>query len=127
MKKPRIPLTDAELRIMRILWSRLESSVNDVVDRITSPRLARNTVMTVLGILERKGYVAHRADGRSFIYRPLIDRETVRHRVIDDVVSRFFDDSPKSLMLELIGSDRISKADLEEIRKLVASPKQHHD
>ena len=83
--------------------------------------------MTVLGILERKGYVTHRADGRSFIYRPLIDRETVRHRVIDDVVSRFFDDSPKSLMLELIGSDRISKADLEEIRKLVAGPKQHRD
>jgi predicted transcriptional regulator len=126
MKKP-LPLTDAELRIMRILWSRPESSVNDVVDQITSPRLARNTVMTVLGILERKGYVAHRTDGRSFIYRPLIDRETVRHRVIDDVVSRFFDDSPKSLMLELIGSDRISKADLEEIRKLVAGSKQHHD
>jgi BlaI family penicillinase repressor len=124
MKRLRTPLTDAELRIMRILWSLPESTVNDVVDRVGPPRLARNTVMTMLGILERKGYVTHTAVGRTFVYRPLVDRETVRYSVIDDVVARFFDDSPKSLMLQLIGSERISKTDLEEIRTLFAARKQ---
>jgi BlaI family penicillinase repressor len=114
----RPPLTDAELRIMRVLWSRPQSTVNDVVDQITSPRLARNTVMTMLSILERKGYVAHTTSGRTFVYRPSVDRETVRHRVVDDVVSRFFDDSPKSLVLQLIGSERITKADLDQIRAM---------
>jgi len=112
---------------MRILWSRPESTVNDVVEQITSPRLARNTVMTMLGILERKGYVAHTAAGRTFVYRPVVDRDTARHHVIDDVVSRFFDDSPKSLVKQMLGSERISKADLEEIRKLLEAPKKRHD
>ncbi len=112
---------------MRVLWSHPQSTVNDVADRIPSPRLARNTVLTMLGILERKGYVAHTTTGRTFVYRPLVDRETVRHNVIDDVVSRFFDDSPKSLVLQMIGSDRISKADLDHIRKLLAASKQRHD
>jgi predicted transcriptional regulator len=124
VKRPRTPLTDAELRIMRILWSRPEATVNDVAERIPPPRLARNTVLTMLGILERKGYVAHTTAGRTFVYRALVDRETVRHRVVDDVVSRFFDDSPKSLVLQLIGSERISKADLEHIRTMFASRRQ---
>jgi len=112
---------------MRILWLHPESTVNDVADQIKSPRLARNTVMTMLGILERKGYVAHTAAGRTFVYRPVVDRDEVRHRVIDDVLSRFFDDSPTSLVLQLIGSERISKTDLEGIRKLFATRKARHD
>jgi BlaI family transcriptional regulator, penicillinase repressor len=127
VKTPRAPLTHAELRIMRVLWSHPESTVNDVVERIVSPRLARNTVLTMLGILERKGYVAHKTLGRTFVYRPVVDRDAVRHRVVDDVVSSFFDDSPKSLVLQLLGSDRISKADLDHIRKLFPSAKQRHD
>ena len=109
---------------MRILWDHPESTVNDVAGRIRAPRLARNTVLTMLGILERKGYVAHTTAGRTFVYRPVVDREAVKHRVVDDVVSRFFDDSPKSLVLQLIGSERITKADLDQIRKLFASAKQ---
>lgn len=109
---------------MRVLWSHPESTVNDVTERIPSPRLARNTVLTTLGILERKGYVAHTIAGRTFVYRPIVDREAVRHRAVDDVVSRFFDDSPKSLVLQLVGSDRISKGDLDHIRKLLAARRQ---
>jgi predicted transcriptional regulator len=127
VKKPRAPLTQAELRIMRVLWAHPESTVNDVVEQIPSPRLARNTVLTMLGILERKGYVAHTTAGRTFVYRPIVDRESVRHRVVDDVVAHFFDDSPKSLILQLIGSERITKADLEHIRKMFASAKQRHE
>jgi len=127
LKTPRTALTNAELRIMRILWSCPGSTVNDVSEKITSPRLARNTVMTMLGILERKGYVAHTTAGRTFVYRPVVDRDTVRHRVIDDVVSRFFDNSPKSLVLQLIGSERISKTDLEQIQEMFASAEQRHD
>jgi BlaI family transcriptional regulator, penicillinase repressor len=112
---------------MRVLWSRPESTVNDVAELIPAPPLARNTVLTMLGILERKGYVAHTTAGRTFVYRPIVDRETVRHRVVDDVVARFFDDSPKSLLLQLIGSERISEDDLDHIRAMFAPAKQRDD
>ena len=127
MKRPRAPLTNAELRIMRVLWSRPESTVNNVAEHIPAPRLARNTVLTMLGILERKGYVAHTTAGRTFVYRPIVDRDTVRHHVVDDVVARFFDDSPQSLVLQLIGSERISKDDLDRIREMFASAKRSDD
>jgi BlaI family transcriptional regulator, penicillinase repressor len=127
LKKPQVTLTDAELRVMNALWGHPESTVNDVVERIGRPRLARNTVMTVLGVLERKGYLTHTASGRTFVYRPVVDRNAARHRVIDHVVSRFFDDSPKSLLLQLVGSERISKADLDEIAELLASSQARHD
>ena len=109
---------------MRVLWSHPESTVNDVVERIPSPRLARNTVLTMLGILERKGYVTHTTEGRTFVYGAAVERDVVRHRVVDDVVASFFDDSPKSLVLQLLGSDRISKADLDHIRKLFEAKKK---
>ena len=74
----------------------------------------------MLGILERKGYVAHRTVGRTFVYRPVVDREAVRHRVVDDVVSRFFDDSPKFAGAEAAGPSAIGVASYGVI---VASPR----
>ena len=113
-------LTEAELRLMDVLWSRGDATVNDVVAALGDPPLAYNTVLTTLRILEKKGYVKHRESGRAFIYAPRVGRDQARSNVVDYVVSRFFDNSPRALMLNLIDG-RIDDRDAARIRKLLGA------
>ena len=117
-RQPSSTLTDAELRIMRVLWSRRESTTMDVVSAIDGA-LARNTVMTVLGVLERKGYVKHRVDGRTFIYSTLVAEEDVRGTALESVISRFFEGSAEQLVSKLLDAEFISNSDRKKIAKLL--------
>ncbi len=103
---------------MQVLWARDEATVGDVVEVLQKPKLARNTVLTMLAILERKGYALHRTEGRTFVYKACVDRNAARGNVIDEVLTRFFDGSPEQLMAHLIESERISKDETERIRRL---------
>lgn len=118
-RKPSTTLTDAELRIMRVLWSRGESTNMDIVNAIVEPPLARNTVMTTLGVLERKGYVKHRAEGRTFIYSALVPEERAQGTALESVLNRFFDGSAEQLVVKLLDADYISSADRKRIQKLL--------
>lgn len=117
--KPRPTLTEAELRIMRVLWSRKEATVTDVIDAVKKPRLARTTVQTVLTILERKGYASHRNDERTFVYHALLDQRAAQRHALGQMLSRFFDGSPEKLVVRLIDSDLVSKQDAQRIRQLL--------
>jgi predicted transcriptional regulator len=118
---PRPPsqgLTDAELRVMNVLWTRGRGSVGEVVDGIAgSAKPAYNTVLTILRILERKGYVTHEKEGRAFTYAPLVDRGEERKRALSQMLRRFFDDSPTLLVQDLLGHERV---DADEIRDVIA-------
>lgn len=113
-------LTDAELRLMDILWERGASTVSDVVDAL--PRrssLAYSTVLTTLRILEKKGYVEHVKEGRAFVYHPVVGREEASHKAVRHLLSRFFDDSPELLVLNVLSNEEIDPAELERLKKLV--------
>jgi predicted transcriptional regulator len=113
-------LTDAELRIMDVLWERGESTVADAVKAFSSRTpLAYNTVLTTMRILEKKGYVAHRQEGRAFVYRPLVDRQAVRRSTVRHLLSRLFDDSPELLVLNVLEDERLDRAELERLKRLV--------
>ncbi|MBD5657096.1 MAG: BlaI/MecI/CopY family transcriptional regulator [Candidatus Eremiobacteraeota bacterium] len=112
-------LTEAELRLMDVLWSRREATVSDVVDALGDPPLAYNTVLTTLRILDKKGYVQHAAVGRAFVYSPRVEREEARSNVIDYVVSRFFDNSPRDLMLKLLDTEGIDEREIRRVRALL--------
>jgi predicted transcriptional regulator len=112
-------LTEAELRLMDVLWARGDATVSEVVEALGDPPLAYNTVLTTLRILEKKGYVKHRAVGRAFAYSPKVGRDEARANVIDYVVSRFFDNSPRELMLKLLDADRLDDAEAARIRALL--------
>ncbi|HTV91216.1 MAG TPA: BlaI/MecI/CopY family transcriptional regulator [Verrucomicrobiae bacterium] len=118
-RKASLTLTDAELRIMRVLWARGESTNMDIVGAITDPPLARNTVMTTLGVLERKGYVEHRIDGRTFIYSAVVPEDRAKGTALESVLRRFFDGSAEQLVVKLLDADYISNADRKRIQKLV--------
>jgi predicted transcriptional regulator len=112
-------LTEAELRLMDVLWKQQHATVGEVVEALGDPPLAYNTVLTTLRILEKKGYVKHEAAGRAFVYSPQVDRDEARSSVIDYVLSRFFDNSPRALMLKLLDTDEIDDAEAGRLRALI--------
>jgi predicted transcriptional regulator len=114
-------LTEAEYRLMDILWESGPLSVADVVERVGEPPLAYNTVLTTLRILEQKAYVHHRAAGRAFIYRAAVPRDQARRDVVKHVVSRFFGGSSRELALNLLESETLDEAELKRLRALIAS------
>ena len=112
-------LTEAEYRLMDILWTNGALSVADVVDRIGDPPLAYNTVLTTLRILEQKGYLTHKASGRAFIYNAAVERDEAQRSVVNHMVSRFFGGSPRELVLNLLDSESVDAAELERLRELI--------
>ena len=117
-------LTDAELRLMEVVWEKGEATVSAVVDGLPkNVPLAYSTVLTTLRILENKGYLRHTKDGRAFVYRPVIGREHARERATTHLVRRFFENSPELLMLNLIEGGKIDQKELERLRKRIEEEK----
>ena len=94
-------LTEAELRLMEVLWDVGQATVAEVTAALPPPPSAYNSVLTTLRILERKGYVAHDEAGRAFVYRPLLAREDAAKSAVGHLLSRFFDNSSGTLALAL--------------------------
>ena len=113
-------LTEAELRLMKILWRRGESAVNDLVAAMPQDEpLAYNSVLTTIRILEQKGYVEHRQEGRAFVYRPCIAEQEAERSEVRHVLSRFFGNSRERLLLSLLGDDEISPEELQRLKDAI--------
>jgi predicted transcriptional regulator len=118
--KKSITLTEAELRLMKILWQRGESVVNDLVAAMPEGEtLAYNSVLTTVRILEQKGYVEHRQEGRAFVYRPCVAEQEASRSEVRHVLSRFFGNSHERLLLSLLGDEKISPAELQRLRDAI--------
>ncbi len=119
--KRSITLTEAELRLMRVLWDRGESAVADVVAAIAdSTPLAYTSVLTTIRVLEKKGYLTHRQEGRAFLYSPAIAEHEASRSEVRHVLQRFFGNSRESLLLSLLGDDEITPAELQSLRAAIA-------
>ena len=113
-------MTDGELRIMRVLWDRDSATVGDVVNALgPGPRPAYNTVLTLLRIMEKKGYVSHRKDGRAFVFRPQVGRADASRSALNTLVKRFFDGSPRLLVLNLIEEHQLSADALRQLKERI--------
>jgi predicted transcriptional regulator len=112
-------LTDAELRLMEVLWRTPDATVNDVVERVGAPPLSYSTVLTTLRILERKGYVAHEEVNRAYVYRPLVARDEAASKDVGHVLKRFFAGKPLDLAMRLVERDRPSREELQRLRALI--------
>ena len=115
-------LTEAELRLMKILWRRGESAVNDLVAAMPEGEaLAYNSVLTTIRILEQKGYVEHRQEGRAFVYRPCVEEQEASRSEVRHLLNRFFGNSRERLLLSLIGDEEISPAELQRLKDAIES------
>ena len=113
-------LTEAELRIMQMLWQNGPGTVQQILDALPAqPALAYNTVLTTIRILEKKGYVGHDKDGRAHVYRPLVERGEASRSEIRHLVSRFFRNSHEDLVLNILEDRGIDPDELERLRKML--------
>jgi predicted transcriptional regulator len=120
--KRSITLTPAELRLMRIIWDRGESTVAEMVSTIPeSEALAYNSVLTTIRILETKGYVSHRQEGRAFLYTTCIGEEEASRSEVRHVLQRFFGNSRERLLLSMLGDEEISLEELKRLKDAIAN------
>jgi predicted transcriptional regulator len=119
-RKKSTMLTDAELRLMDVLWTLGPANTTDVLNALPGDEhLAYTTVLTTLRILEDKGYLTHTKDGKSFVYHPAVDRVSVRRSALRHLVSRFFQDSPELLVSNLIADEQLSPKHLQRLKKMI--------
>ena len=113
-------LTEAELRLMDVLWVKGACTVQQVLDALPpKPSLAYNSVLTTIRILEKKGYVKHVKDGRAHVYMPLVERQEATRSEIRHLVSRFFKNSHELLVLNILEDKSIDAQEMKRLRELL--------
>jgi predicted transcriptional regulator len=117
-------LTEAEFRIMNVLWEKGSATVHEVLQALPGePALAYNSVLTIIRILEKKGYLRHVKDKRAHIYTPSIDRKDASRFEVKHLVRRFFGNSDELLVLNILEDRSIDRNELERVRQLLERSK----
>lgn len=118
-------LTKAEEEIMQILWVLNEGNVKDLIEKFPEPKPAYNTVSTIIRILETKGFVDHRQEGKGYIYFPLIKKTDYSNFSMKKLVDNYFQGSFKNMVSFLVKKKDI---DLEDVEKLLEEiKKEEHE
>ena len=126
-RKPSEVFTDKELEIMKIVWQLEEASVKDIQDRLPGdPHY--NSVLTIIRVLERKGHLVHRAEGKAYLYSAGETKEKARARLLRHLVDQVFGGSASSAVLSLVETGDLTRKDLDQIRdKIAAARKTRQD
>jgi predicted transcriptional regulator len=120
MRRPSPTLTPQELEIMKVVWQRGTATVRDVYETLRAHRrIAYTTVMTMLNVLERKGHLRKRAEGRSFLYQPARPRAQVVKAMVREFLDRVFGGSAAPLLVHLLEDRRLSEDDLRELARRI--------
>lgn len=125
-KAEQAQLSRREREIMEILYRLGEGSAADVVGRM-DPDPGYDSVRVTLGILEKKGHVKHRQDGRRYVYTPTVPHETASRSAIRNVLHTFFRGSPSRAILALLGMSRLSREELDVIAKWIEEERKPHE
>ena len=112
-------LTKAEEQIMHILWDLEKGFVKDIIDRLPSPKPAYNTVSTIVRILEKKGFIDHKAYGKTYEYFPTITKETYTQQYLNNFVRNYFDDSYQDMVSFFTKKENLALKELEDIMQII--------
>ena len=113
-------LTEAELRLMDVLWQKGSATVQEILAALPEqPALAYNSVLTIVRILERKGYVRHQKQGRAFVYSPVVERQEATRSEIRRLVKRFFQNSHELLVLNILEEESFDNEELKRLREML--------
>jgi BlaI family penicillinase repressor len=125
MRRKPFKLGDVQLELMKIVWAKGKATVREVTDAIAARRkMAYTTVMTMLRDLERKGLLAHEVDGRTYVYKPLVQRKRVVSGIVGDITRRLFDGSPAALLAHVLEGESIDADELDRIKRMIAQKEQ---
>ena len=118
-------LTEAELRLMEVLWTKGPCTVQQVVDSLPPETpLAYNSVLTTIRILEKKRYVEHEKDGRAHVYKPVVERQEAARSEVRNLVRRMFRNSHELLVLNVLEEEQIDLAELKRLREVLKQNKE---
>jgi predicted transcriptional regulator len=128
-KKELMALPKLELAVMKVVWAKGRVTVYDVQGALLPERkLAYTSVASTLRILEEKGFLTHDLDGRTYIYRPLVQESDVSRSMLQDMLDRLFDGSTERLLATLFETQKIKSEELEKIQaRIAAYQKEHKD
>ena len=112
-------LTKAQEEILLVLWNIQEGAVADVVEKLPEPKPAYTTVATVIKVLEKKGYVAHRKYGNIYVYYPMITKKAYAKHVLKDAYKGLFNNSLNQLVSFFVKEKDVPVSELEELKKLI--------
>jgi predicted transcriptional regulator len=124
-KKPNM-LTNAELRIMEVIWARGSATVAEVVEALKGVD-AYTTILTLMRILKAKGYLSSRKEGRAFVFLPRVDRDAVARKAVRQLVSRFFGGSPGELVLSFLREEQLTPEELAEIKRQILEADERNE
>lgn len=125
-RKKTTGLTNAEHRIMEIIWAKGSATVADVVEALHG-RDAYTTILTLMRILKAKGYLSTRKEGRAFVFEPKVDRDTVARKAVHQLLSKFFAGSPSELVLTFLREEELTPEQLDEIKQKILASEEAHD
>ncbi len=116
----RTQLGRVQLRIMQVLWNKGRATAREITDQLNAAEpIAHSTVQTLLRGLEEKGAVTHAAEGRTFVFLPLVAEQKFKHSATRDLVDRVFDGSVAGLVAHLLKHEKVSRQEIEQIRKWI--------
>lgn len=114
-------ITKAQEDILKAIWETENGAVSDILENLSDPKPAYNTVATVIKVLERKGYVAHKTYGKTHVYYALITRKEYANHVVKSAFTGFFNGSLHQMVSPFIMNKEISIGELEELKQMVES------
>ncbi len=114
-------LTKAEEQLMQVVWELGMTSVSEVIKRLPEPKPAYNTVSTIIRILEKKGFIAHKAQGRGYLYYPLISKEIYSQQSAKKLVDNYFEGSFQSMVSFFVKKKDMDISELEDLLKKLNS------
>jgi len=124
MRPKHATLTPQELEIMKLVWLRENATVRDIYEALLDKRkIAYTTVMTMMKILETKGYLKKRRQDRAFIYRPAHPKSQVIGGMLREFIDRVFNGSAEPLLVHLVQSRQIREKDLQKIVRMIEETK----
>jgi len=112
-------LTKAEEQIMQVLWRLEKALVKDIIEELPEPKPAYNTVSTIVRIMEKKGFVSHKAYGKNYEYFPLVSKDEYKKKFLKSFIKRYFGGSFQEMVSFFANRRDISLQELEEIRRLL--------
>ena len=119
-------LTNAEHRIMEVIWAKGSATVAEVVEALKG-KDAYSTILTLMRILKAKGYLATRKEGRAFIFTPKVDRETAARKAVHQLLGKFFSGSPSELVLTFLRDEEITPEELDELKQKILNAPEHDE
>jgi len=122
-RKKATMLTNAEHRIMEIIWARGSATVAEVVEALNG-KDAYTTILTLIRILKVKGYLSCRKEGRAHVFTPAVDRKTIARKAAQQLLSKFFAGSPSELVLSFLEDEELTPKELDQLKEKILASKR---